>query len=309
MNAEKKYNTTFKAAAIQANIGTAEKWGNDPDGALIAHEDLAELATADGADLVVMAETAIPFVINNNEILTEYIESIVYRNKIDLIVGCYTKSEKRDMYNSTVYVSNESGITDQIYRKQKLVPFGEYIPMGSTLRELFPFLSELNMLSSDIAPGITSSIMETEYGKIGSLICFDSIYENIALQTVRDGAEILAISTNDAWFRDSAAANQHNAHAILRSVELGRYVIRAGNTGISSIITDKGEIIDSLPALVEGYTIGEVKTTSEKTPYTYVGNMIIYAAFAYLLSISVVLVIRTRSIRQREARADAIRRC
>ena len=124
--------------------------------------------------------------------------------------------------------------------------------------------------------------MDTKFGKIGSIICFDSIYENVPLNSVRNGAEIITISTNDAWFSDSASVYEHNAQARLRAVELGRYVVRAGNTGISSIITDKGEVLQHLDPLEEGYIVDTVKTTDTRTIYSKVGNVIIFVAFLFL---------------------------
>ena len=122
-------------------------------------------------------------------------------------------------------------------------------------------------------------------GKVGSVICFDSIYESLILDSVRAGANLLCISTNDSWFEDSAAVYEHNAHAKLRAVETGRYVVRAANTGISSIITPTGKVTESLPPLVEGYILDGVYMISANTLYTMVGNVLVLAAGVYIASL------------------------
>ena len=120
-------------------------------------------------------------------------------------------------------------------------------------------------------------------GKIGGLICFDSIYETLTLDSVREGAQLLALATNDSWYQDSAAVYQHNRHAVLRAVESGRYIVRAANTGISSIIRPTGEITASLAPLKAGVVTGDVYFRSDRTVYSIVGNVIVLFCGAWLL--------------------------
>jgi apolipoprotein N-acyltransferase len=121
-------------------------------------------------------------------------------------------------------------------------------------------------------------------------VCFDSIYESLTLDSVRDGAELIVLSTNDSWYKDSAAVRQHNGHAVLRAVENGRCVVRAANTGISTVISDKGRIITSLPPLTDGYVFAEVSTSDQRTLFSYTGNLTvllsaIYIAFLFVRAI------------------------
>ena len=267
------------AAAIQGNFTTDEKWNEEIENTFEIHKSLSLDAANEGAQLIVWSETALPYRINIVKWIDEYAENIAFKADASLIIGCF-ESVDNDFYNITRYVSKETGMCDKSYAKRKLVPFGEYIPLRGFICKILPFLDNIAMLDSDIVAGKDSSLFDTEYGKIGSLICFDSVYENNALSSVRDGAELLCISTNDSWFGDSKALYQHNAQAILRSIETGRYTVRAANTGISSIITDKGEISDMLPPLTRGYVTGEVEFISENTLYTTVGNIWVYLSIA-----------------------------
>lgn len=302
MKEDREYKDTVTVAAIQGNVQSVEKWNSEPMEALEIHRSLVVEAGSAGADLIVLAETAIPYTINKDEFLLPYTEEMVRESGADVIVGCLHIDNDNKLYNSTRYVTNENGFTETVYNKRKPVPFGEFMPVSNIINAIFPILGQLNLASSNITPGNKTSVFDTEYGNIGSLICFDSIYENLAIETARDGAELLAISTNDCWFRDSAAVYQHSSHAILRAVENGRYVVRAANTGISSIITDRGEIVESLDPLVEGCIVGKVKLIDSETLYTRIGNAIVLIAFLLVGMVGTMLEMNSRRRGERKAR-------
>jgi apolipoprotein N-acyltransferase len=90
----------------------------------------------------------------------------------------------------------------------------------------------------------------------------------------------MAISTNDAWFADSAALYMHNSQSVLRAIENGRYVVRSANTGISSIIDPMGNLNVSLPANEEGYITDNVYMRDHLTVYTVIGNIFVYICAA-----------------------------
>ena len=139
-----------------------------------------------------------------------------------------------------------------------------------------------------MSAGERTEIFDTELGKLGSLICFDSIYEQLTIDTVRDGAEILLVSSNDSWFRDSAAVYQHQVQSQLRAIESGRYVVRAANTGISSIIAPDGTVKQILDPLVDGYIVDEIVAVSEPTLYMKIGNLFVYLCILFTALVGVV---------------------
>ena len=110
------------------------------------------------------------------------------------------------------------------------------VPLQKFIETVIPPPANLVMTRDPVLPGTNSAVHITPYGKIGSLICFDSIYENLSADSVRDGAEIIAISTNDSWFDGTVALRQHVAQAVLRAIETDRYILRSANTGISCVI-------------------------------------------------------------------------
>jgi apolipoprotein N-acyltransferase len=295
INTTNKNIETIRVAAIQANIETADKWSNNPQAALDAHKELVLQASKEDVDLIVLAETAIPYAVVNDEYLQPYVEQMAKDADADILLGCYHIDQKTSkIYNATIYITPEDGIVENVYEKQRLVPFGEYVPMRSFFTTILPFLTEINMLSEDVSPGSDSDIFNTSVGNVGSLICFDAIYEKLAWQSARDGAEFFAVSTNDCWFQDSAAVYQHNVHARLRCIENGRYMVRSANTGISSIITDKGEVITMLPPLEKGYVIGEIELSTQRTLYSYIGNVLVLIAALTIAATIPVCIVKSK---------------
>ena len=141
---------------------------------------------------------------------------------------------------------------ETVYSKQKPVPFGEFVPYRELVMLLVPPLADIGMLENDLLVGDRSEVFDLGVGRVGSLICFDSIYESTALDSVRRGAQLLAVSTNDSWFQDSRGVWMHNAQSSLRAIETGRYVVRAGNTGVSSVIDPTGQVTAELDPLLTG---------------------------------------------------------
>ncbi len=273
----------IKAAVIQGNISSLDKWA---DGSTKASAELYISLTEQcveeyGADIVVWPETVIPTSIRYNTKIMNDLSDLAKRYGITLFVGAFDDiyeddTEECTSYNAIFVFHSDGTVDDQCYYKRRLVPFGEYTPMEGFVNAVLPVLSEMNLLSDPLTPGSDSNVFDTEYGKTGSLICFDSIYETLALDAVRDGAELITLSTNDSWFSDSAAVYQHNSHAALRAIETGRYVIRAANTGVSSIITPTGVKLTEIEPLIKGYACKTVYAKSDRTLYSYVGNLFVY---------------------------------
>ncbi len=269
-------------AAVQGNINASEKWDDKTNSTLDVHETLTLAAAADGADLILWPETALPYVYSAGGRLDKYLTDLAGEAGVPILAGFFIQDKEQNLYNVIGKVDPDTGVGDTFYKKRRLVPFGEFVPMRDIVMFLIPPLSQLSALEDDVTPGTDPELFDTAYGKVGSVICFDSIYEALILDSVRSGANLLCISTNDSWFEDSAAVYEHNAHAKLRAVETGRYVVRAANTGISSIITPTGKVTKSLPPLVEGYILDEVYMISENTLYTMVGNILVLAAGVYV---------------------------
>ncbi|MBR3894697.1 MAG: apolipoprotein N-acyltransferase [Clostridia bacterium] len=286
-----KQGETLRVAVIQGNINSHEKWdSNSGNNIRKTYRDLSLAAAGQGAEFIVWPESALPYELNRSASLQKYVSELAIECNATLIVGAFYRDHESDPPrndNALFMITPDGEISETVYAKRHLVPFGEYVPMRDLIMFLIPPLAELSALDSDLTPGIDSALFalpeELPKGKVGSLICFDSIYEQLTLDSVRDGANLMLVSSNDSWFYDSAAVYQHQAQAQLRAIESGRYLVRSANTGISSVISDEGEILAWLDPLTKGYRVADVQMRTRHTLYNVVGNLFVYLCLAFVI--------------------------
>lgn len=244
--------------------------------------DLSAKAALAGAKVILWPESSIAGAISDRNLFGLYASKLAREYEVYLITGTTTyrpdedHPEQINEYNSMTFILPDGSFYEKTYDKRHLVPFGEHVPYRVFFETFIPPLVEVTMLDQDNTPGTEPVIFEGEgTGKLGGLICFESIYERLALDTVRAGAEIFIVGTNDSWFRTSLATSMHRAHEQLRSIECGRYSTRAATTGISCIIDSRGEVIDALPLFEEGFLLAEVPQLDHMTLYARTGDLII----------------------------------
>ena len=284
MASMKDTGTPIKAAAIQGNKGSLENWsGGSMDAVMEVYGDLTRKAVAEGAEIIVWPETCIPANIDRHAWVYDYVTGLSRECGVPILCGLFTRVAEGSEadYNSIVVALPDGTIHGTVYNKRSPVPFGEFVPFRDLVMTLVPPLAEINTLAEDIPAGEDSVVFDLEVGQVGSLICFDSIYERNALESVRNGAELLAVSTNDSWFQDSRGIWMHNAQSQLRAIETGRYMIRSGNTGVSSVISPTGQVEAELGPLVSGYVTGQVHFNGSRTLYSYIGNLFAYLCIAF----------------------------
>lgn len=282
-------------AVIQGNINSHEKWSsNSLAKTKHAYANLTRAAAAEGAKLVVWPETVLPYDLHYRLDLQSFLSDLAEECEITLIVGAYHQAGESEEYNALFLITPDGAMQEGYYAKRHLVPFGEYVPMQDFIRTFLPPLAELSELGGDLTAGENSALFETEYGRIGSLICFDSIYEQLTLASVRDGANIMVVSSNDSWFYDSAAVYQHQAQSQLRAIECGRYVVRSANTGISTVIAPDGTILEWIDPLESGYAVTSIRAIDTPTVYTVLGNLFVYLCIALVLTSGTLAVVWKR---------------
>ncbi len=273
---------TVKIAVVQGNISSHEKWSSgSTERTKDAYEKYTREAAEAGADIVVWPETAFPYNVTKRNSLGKFVSSLAKDTGVTILVGAFSEAELGD-YNAILCFLPDGTLSDTVYAKRRLVPFGEFVPFRPLIEAVIPPLADLVLSGGIIAEGEDPNVFFLEEGRVGSLICFDSIYENLTRESVLSGAGLIALSTNDSWFTDSAALSMHNAQAQLRAIESGRYVARSANTGISTVISDRGEVLASLAPMVDGVLVEEVAVKEKLTLYTRIGNLFVYLAAAFL---------------------------
>lgn len=277
---------TVTVAVIQGNISSHDKWsGNRLSKTKDTYADLTRKAASEGAELVLWPETVLPYALNYRTDLQAFLSGLAKECQITLAVGSFYRAESGEEYNALYFIDPDGTIREEYYAKRHLVPFGEYVPMEQLIAALIPPLAELSDLAGDLTAGEDTALLESEMGVLGSLICFDSIYEQLVIDSARDGAELFLVSSNDSWFYDSAAVYQHQSQSQLRAIESGKYFVRSANTGISTVIAPDGELLAWIDPLVEGYATAEVACITHQTLYTVIGNLFIYICMLGVVAI------------------------
>ena len=278
----KEQGETIKVAVVQGNISSHEKWSfQSTQRTMEVYEDYTERAAEEGAELVIWPETAFPYTVTERNSHGKFVSNLAQKTGVTIFVGAFSPAEEGD-YNAILCFLPDGSLSETVYAKRRLVPFGEFVPFQPIIETVIPPLADLVLRGGLIAEGEEPNVFFLEEGGVGSLICFDSIYEDLTRESVREGAELIALSTNDSWFTDSAALSMHNAQAQLRAIESGRYVARSANTGISTVISARGEVMASLDPLVDGMLVEEVELNEDTTLYTTIGNSFVYLAIIAL---------------------------
>jgi apolipoprotein N-acyltransferase len=221
------------------------------------------------SQLVVWPEVAIPSYIDLVEDYIRALQSDLVLQDQALIFGILERDvDSMRVYNSVVMLD---GAGRQIYRKRHLVPFGEFFPVPDFMREWMRLMSLPN---SDISPGdAVQPLLQTPGGqKLSVAICYEDAYGAEQLYAMPDATILINVS-NDAWFGDSIAPHQHLEIARMRAVEVGRPVVRATNTGISTFISADGILGANVAQFVADAVTEDIVPHQGLTPYARSGNV------------------------------------
>ncbi|QJQ97083.1 apolipoprotein N-acyltransferase [Halomonas sp. PA5] len=264
-----------RVALLQGNLPQLIKW--TPEGQRIAANTYSDLTRAQGdeVDLIVWPEAALPmFEDEAGEILSRVQANLAPGTA--LLTGILQRDESNRFYNSVVGVGNVQGQ----YRKEHLVPFGEYLPMEGLLRGAIAFfdlpMSYMSRGESGQAPIHAAGLT------IGNAICYEIIYADLVAKRARESDLLLTVS-NDTWFGESIGPLQHLQMARLRALENGRYVARATSNGVTVIIDPHGNVTERIPQFETASLQGEVSAMSGQTPFTRTGSWPVWLLSALLV--------------------------
>jgi apolipoprotein N-acyltransferase len=226
-----KETSSINLSLIQPNIPQELKWEESSQPDII--EKLERLAlTTENDSLVIFPEASWPLMVYDLDVsfLSDFVRDI----KRDILIGAIT-SEKNNFYNAAL-LFERAGELQGIYRKQRLVPFGEYVP----LRKFFTFVSVINSIG-DTSRGTELKVFSYQNKKFCVLICFEDIFPLFVTNYAKK-AQFLVNITNDAWFGGEPEASQHVGIMVFRAIENRISIARCANTGISGWVSYKGEM-------------------------------------------------------------------
>lgn len=204
-----------------------------------------------------------------------------------------------DSYNTALQIDSSNLI--QIYHKSKLVPGVEKMPFPFIFKYLGEFAIDLGGTTGSLGTQDERTVFLSADGKwkAAPVICYESVYGEYVSEYVKNGAQFIAIITNDGWWGDTPGYKQHLKYGTLRAIETRRYIVRSANTGISSIITEKGEIKHATKWWTPDVIKTQIKLNNDLTFYTRYGDYI--GRIAMYLSISLIIYswfLRFKFIRQ-----------
>ncbi|MBU3750615.1 MAG: apolipoprotein N-acyltransferase [Mycobacterium sp.] len=182
---------------------------------------------------------------------------------VGAVVDLPEATAQRPAASNTVIVWDPVDGPGERHDKQIVQPFGEYLPW----RAFFSRLSSYADRAGYFVPGSGSGVVYPAGVPVGVATCWEVIFDRALRQSVRNGAQVLAVPTNNATF-DEAMSQQQLAFAKLRAVEHGRYVIVAGTTGISAAIAPDGREIARTAFFTPAYLDVRVGLRTAENPAT-----------------------------------------
>jgi len=253
---------------VQPNAPQHLKW--DPAMTPVFFLRALELTAAGGTpDLIVWPETSVPELLERaDELLVAISDAAGNR---PAIAGIQRRDE-HGYRNSLVSIS-PAGEVDRIYDKHRLVPFGEYVPLGD-LAARFGIPAFAARAGFGYAPGPGPALLDfgAELKTALPLICYEAIFPHGMGVGGQRPAWLLQI-TNDAWFGSYSGPYQHLAQAQFRAVEQGLPLVRAANTGISAVMDGYGRVLDSLPLGEAGHLDVRLPPALPPTMYSRSGDV------------------------------------
>lgn len=287
-----------RVAVVQGNIDQAIKWSPTTKAQTVdTYLRLSRQALTGGeTELVIWPETALPFYPQRDDLINRVVEFATTSNGW-LLTGAPMYSVEhqtgdKDLvryWNGALLIGPGGRVGGQ-YAKQHLVPFGEYVP----LRQYLPFLQPLVVNIDDFSAGTATGPLPLGPMQLGMLICYESIFPEIASASVIQGANLLVNITNDAWYGRSSAPYQSMAMAVFRAVENKRTLVRAANTGISGFIDPLGRITEQTEIFTEAARVSQVPLFDLQTVFNRNGSRFGLACAAL---IPLLLAFRRRSDR------------
>jgi len=241
---------TMTVGIVQGNIDQERKWLNEEIFPTIEGYQSDSEALL-GTDLILWPETAVTLLYQRYEPYMNVFARQVRASGSTIVTGVPFRwpadSELAGEYHNSIVAF---GAGEGLYHKQRLVPFGEYIPLEKAIRGLIPFfdLPMSSFLSGqpDQAPLRVTVHDDNTTAHVMPFICYEIAYPDLVLRGAEEAGLLVTIS-NDAWFGDSLGPKQHMALAQMRAIETGRWILRSTNTGISALVNHEGKIIERAP--------------------------------------------------------------
>jgi apolipoprotein N-acyltransferase len=271
----------IRVAVIQGNVPVEQKWdARLRDAIMDRYIAMTREAIGRNATFILWPESATPVPYEEDVARGEAIRRLARQANVTLLVGSDQMEtvgpidQGRPVVRSynAAYLIRPDGGTAAVYRKIHLVPFGEYVPFGRILTFVGPIISAVGDMSPFTA-GTEAVVLPVGGHKVSTAICYEVIFSSLMRTFVVNGSELLTTITNDAWYGWSSAAYQHWQQATLRSIEEGRYLARAANTGISGFVDPYGRVLQKSEMFQSAVMAADLRFITARTIYSRIGDV------------------------------------
>lgn len=270
----------LSVSIVQGNIPQESKWQLEwRDKTVDIYRQLSK--TEWGRDLVIWPEAAVPMFYHEALDAMAEMEDNALTGHSAFVTGIpWLKVDEAQrqywIYNAILASGEGSGV----YFKQRLVPFGEFVPLENWLRGAIPFL-DMPMTSFTEGPPDQAPLTVQKLA-LGPMICYEIAYPDL-VRRIADRSDVLVTISNDGWFGASMGPHQHFQMVRMRALENGREVIRATNNGISAIIDARGRVREQAPQFQRLVLRATVHGYEGSTPFMVMGSLPALLGCALLL--------------------------
>lgn len=266
---EQKATKPLSVSLVQGNIPQDLKWLTEYQGKTLSI--YADLSRSEwGRDLIVWPESSIPMFQTDIEPFLQAMHQQAHNSGTAWVTGipywdlAESKRQAQPMFYNSIMASGAEA--EGLYKKQRLVPFGEYIPLSGLLSWVLPALQNDPSMSG-FSRGASDQVpLKIKQHNLGAAICYEVAYPNLTRRNASQSDFLVTVS-NDAWFTGTAGPLQHLQMVQMRAKENGRWFIRATNTGVTAIINHEGQIVKQ--AAMDQRTVlrGELPAMQGQTLY------------------------------------------
>ncbi len=266
----------IELSLMQPSILQEDKW-NPLKASQIVEVYAQMLKETSPQSLVIFPEASWPYLVQENDF--SRLKRFSQQAQRYVLWG-FLKRQASHFYNEAGLFSPRGHILEE-YKKVKLVPFGEYVP----LRRLLGFVNVLNQIG-DISPGKEYTVFDYRNRRFAVLICFEDLFPSLCFNFLKRDIDFFVNITNDAWFRGNPQAQQHLSLSVFRAIETGRSFLRVANTGITTIISSRGKILTKpLPLFKRGVLEKDIYLEKINTFYPWGKPIFLGLGFLFLGSL------------------------